>query len=144
MTPENGLRHELLKENGIASHGVSESDREALKKVLSRARGRAKRMKTAAVVAWCLFVAQLVAGAAAEYDFLPDYPGMSILHVVVYPFAIVLTVFALVRSWKARDTETKIHRTEVEARLAHLDECVRQIQEHARQEGASHAQPDED
>jgi hypothetical protein len=127
MTNKKEFRNELLKQNGLAPHGISVEDRQALQRILKRDKARAHRMKWITVAAWLLLLAAILIGAASKR--MHEQVGLYAIVAVVplYWVAIVCTISLMVRSWIARNRESQYHHTEIEARLAKVEEELKRL-----------------
>jgi len=127
MANKKEFRNELLKQNGLDPHGISAEDRQALRRILKRDRARARRMKWITAAVWALLLAAILIGAVSK-RMQGDIGHYTIVAVVsLYWLAIVCTISLVVRSWIARNRESQFHHTEIEARLARVEEELKRL-----------------
>jgi membrane protein YdbS with pleckstrin-like domain len=127
MASKKEFRNELLKQNGLEPHGISAEDRQALQRILKRDRARARRMKWITAAAWALLLVAILIGGVSkrmQEDF-GDYAIVAVLSLRLV--AIVCTISLVVRSWIARNREFQFHHTEIEARLARVEEELKRL-----------------
>jgi len=127
MTNKKEFREELLKENGIEPRGISLEDRQVLQRILKRDRARARRMKWITATVWALLLAAFAIGGVAE-KLRSEQPGYLLGAVVLlYPLALYCTIALGIRAWIARNREVQFHFTEIEARLASVEEELKRL-----------------
>jgi hypothetical protein len=135
MTTRNEFGQELLKVNGIEPDGISSEDRQALHRILARDKARARRMKWATVATWVL-VLGAVAGHLVTKVISEKNPGFHTLTVVLACIMLILFYLALfftgsygIRAWIARNRASQVRMTEMELRLASIDDRLKRISE---------------
>jgi hypothetical protein len=128
MTNEKEFRKELLKANGIWWDDISEEDKQALRLVLKRDRGRALRMKRATIATWVAVLCAI--GLGAVLLLLPRGAEYAIAFVYgLFYVAVVCTILYVTRVRTSRNRELDLHRAEVEARLAKMEEVLERLVE---------------
>ena len=130
MTTENNLRDALLRENGIPHGSLSSDDRMMLDRLLERDKARVRHTKWIALTAWGMLVLCYLVGYASQYfrDMFPRWIEgyVSVLVMVFYTVALIYTIGLVIRVFILRDRESKIHRVQVEARLASIDKALQE------------------
>jgi len=128
MTTENNLRDALLRENGIPHGSLSADDRMMLDRLLERDKARVRHTKWIALTAWGMVVLCNLVGYASLWDIFPRWIEgyTSLVVIALNVVAVVYTIGLIVRVFILRDRELKIHRVQVEARLASIEKALQE------------------
>ena len=133
MKTQNEFGQELLKVNGIESNGISSEDRRALHKILARDKLRAWRMKWITVATWVLVLGavsgHLVTKVVSEknHEFLALTIVLACIMVILFYLALFFTGSYGIRAWIARNRTSQVRMTEIELRLASIDERLKRM-----------------
>ena len=119
MADEGSLGERLLKTNGINAAGISESDRETLRRLLERDRKRMRRMRLLTMIGWGLFAGTWIFAAVvvnAEATVFSHSVALFLIYAALCLAAIFTISFAL-RAYLFHVRESNLHLIEIEARL---------------------------
>ena len=130
MSEGDQLREEMLRANGSGSHGISNDDRQALRRILERDRRRVRWMKLLTAIAWVVLLGVWhFAAFAAAFGGSGNAMALLLLGIPIFYVAVVISAIYGTRVFMLKDREHQTQLTDFEGRMKKMQDQITRLAE---------------